>query len=109
MKRDPLDGIKRAALSLEAHELEELRRLGDEAYGQTAGLLAALAHAADWAWHRRQGILFDLSHPAESIDDWELAACLEFVPALTAEFPHDPKVRTLLAEIARALTAGTRH
>jgi hypothetical protein len=109
LMKDTLDRIRTAVLSLEDHELEELRRFGDAAFGQSAGLLAALAHAADWGWHQRQGIRFDMLPPASAIDDDELLACLEFVPALSAEFAHAPKVRRLLAEIAAALTAGTRH
>jgi hypothetical protein len=106
---DPLDGIRTAVLSLEDHELETLRRYGDAAFGRHAGLLAALAHAADWAWHRSQGKDFKMLPPSASIDDDELGACLEFVPALAAEFVHAPKIRALLNEIAAALVAGTRH
>ena len=109
MKKDGLEGIRTAVLSLEDYELEELRRYGDAAFGQSAGLLAALAHAADWGWHHRQGIRFDMLPPASAIEDDELLACLEFVAALSAEFAHAPKVRVLLAEIAASLTAGTPH
>ena len=99
MKKDGLEGIRTAVLSLEDHELEELRRFGDAAFGQSA----------DWGWHQRQGIRFDMLPPASAIEDDELLACLEFVAALSAEFAHAPKVRVLLAEIAASLTAGTRH
>lgn len=106
---DSLLGITTILLDFEAHELEEIRRYGDEAYGKTAGLLAALAHCADWEWHRRQGTRFALNHPSQSIDNEELGACLEFIPALSAEFPHAPRVRQLLTEIGRALTGTARH
>lgn len=104
-----LDELKLVITGFDQADLEELRRYGDEACGHTAGLLAALAHCADWEWHRRQGMHFPLGHPRESIEDDELGACLEFIPALAAEFPHRPCVQQLLAGIGRALTEGTRH
>jgi hypothetical protein len=46
-----------AALSrLSDNDLAVLRELADDAHGKTAGLLAAISHAADWEFRNRPGI-----------------------------------------------------
>lgn len=37
-------------------DLEVLRNLAGEAHGHSAGLLAAITHAADWEFRRRGGV-----------------------------------------------------
>jgi hypothetical protein len=57
-------------------DVEVLGALADEANGQTAGLLAAISHAADWEFHRRGGIDFEMLPLGEAIDEGDLDAAL---------------------------------
>jgi hypothetical protein len=51
------DRLTAALAALRDSDLEVLRELAAEAHGPTAGLLAAIEHAADWEYHRnRPGI-----------------------------------------------------
>ena len=70
------DYLTTALAALSDADLAQLRSLADEAHGQTAGLLAAISHAADWEFHRRGGIDFEMLPLGEAIDEGDLDAAL---------------------------------
>jgi hypothetical protein len=92
-----------ALAALSDADLEVLRELADEARGPTAGLLAAIEHAADWEYHRRGGIDFEMLPLGEAIDEGDLDAALgmavAFHGSIADRFNHPATVRAVLVAI----------
>ena len=107
------DRLTDALAALRDSDLDLLRQLADEAHGPTAGLLAAIKHAADWEYHRRGGIDFEMLPLGDAIDEGDLDAALGMAVAFHASiadrFNDPPAVRALLVAIVESLTRGTRH
>jgi hypothetical protein len=61
------DRLAAALAALSDADLEVLRELAREAHGPTAGLLAAIEHAAHLAWHRRRGVNFEVLRLGDAI------------------------------------------
>ena len=106
------DYLTTALAALSDADLAQLRSLADEAHGQTAGLLAAISHAADWEFHRRGGIEFEMLSLGDAIDEGDLDAALGLAIAFHASvadrFADARKVREVLVAIVRVLT-GTQQ
>ena len=92
-------------------DLVQLQLLADDAHGQTAGLLAAISHAADWEFHRRGAVNFEMLPLGEAIDEGDLDAALGLAVAFHASiadrFRHPAEVREVIVAIVGVLT-GTR-
>ena len=101
-----------ALAALSDADLAQLRSLADEAQGQTAGLLAAISHAADWEFHRRGGIDFEMLPLGDAIDEGDLDAALghavAFHASIADRFQDAPKVRDVIVAIVGVL-AGTQQ
>jgi len=107
-----VDHLRIALAALSDADLGQLRGLADEAHGPTAGLPAAISHAADWEFHRRGGIDFEMLPLGEAIDEGDLDAALGHAVAFHAliadRFQDAPKVREVIVAIVGVLT-GTQQ
>ena len=107
------DRLTAALAALSDSDLERLRELADEARGRTAGLLAAISHAADWEYHRRGGIDFDMLPLGDAIDEGDLDAALgmavAFHGSIADRFTDPATVRELLVAIVGVLTEQDGH
>ena len=78
-------GITAALAALSDGDLAQLRSLADDAHGQSAGLLAAISHAADWEFHRRGGLDFEMLPLGDALPRWWHERWrVKSVPALAA-------------------------
>jgi hypothetical protein len=106
------DRLTDALAALRDSDLDLLRQLADEAHGPTAGLLAAIEHAADWEYHRRGGIDFEMLPLGEAIEEGDLDAALGTAVACHASiadrFQHPALVREVIVAIVGVLT-GTQQ
>lgn len=71
----------------------------------TSGVMAAIAHAADWELHRRRGIDFALLGAQNAIGPEDLATSLTALVVFGALFRAQPRVQALLDAIAEELQA----
>lgn len=91
-------------------DLVRLRELADDATGPTAGLLAAISHAADHELHRRSGVDFDRLPLTQAIADADLDAALALTVALADRLGDVPGIRALLGAVVAEITeAHQRH
>ena len=106
------DHLASALAAISEADLAQLRALADEAHGPAAGLLAAISHAADWEFHRRGGIEFEMLPLGEAIDEGDLDAALghavAFHASIADRFQDVPKVREMIVAIVGVLT-GTQQ
>jgi len=104
-------GITAALAELSDADLAQLRSLADDAHGQTAGLLAAISHTADWEFHRRGGIDFEMLPLGDAIDEGDLDAALglavAFHSSVADRFQAPQVVREVIIAIGGVLT-GTQ-
>ena len=107
------DRLTAALSGLSDADLAQLRSLADESHGQTAGLLAAISHAADWEIHHRGGIDFEMLPLGEAIDEGDLDAALghavAFHASIADRFQDAPKVREVIVAIVGVLTGTQRR
>ena len=100
--------IAPALAALSDNDLAGLRELADDAHGNAAGLVAAISHAADWEFHRRGGIDFEMLPLGEAIDEGDLDAALghavAFHASIADRFQDAPKVREVIVAIVGVLT-----
>jgi hypothetical protein len=103
------DRLSAALVALCDADLAQLRSLADDAHGQTAGLLAAISHAADWEFHRRGGVDFEMLPLGEAIDEGDLDAALGLAVAFHASiadrFQAPQVVREVIVAIVGVLTS----
>lgn len=107
------DRLAAALTALSDADLGVLCELAGETQGPTAGLLAAIEHAADREWHRRRGVDFEMLPLGDAIAEGDLDAALghavAFHASIADRFVDPATVRELLVGIVETLTAGTRH
>jgi hypothetical protein len=107
------DRLTAALSTLSDADLGQLRSLSDDAHGQTAGLLAAISHAADWEFHRRGGVDFEMLPLGEAIDEGDLDAALghavAFYASIADRFVDPATVRELLVAVVGVLTEQDGH
>ena len=69
--RKMTDRLTAALVALRDSDLEVLRQFATETHGPTAGLLAAIEHAAHWEYHRRGGSDFEMLPLGEAVEQLE--------------------------------------
>lgn len=103
------DPLTAALAALADDDLVRLRELADDAKGSTAGLLAALAHAADHELHRRSGIDFERLPLVQAIDPADLDASLALAAGVADRLGDVPGIRALIAADVAEVTATQRR
>ena len=103
------DRLTAACMALCDADLTVLRELAHEAHGQTAGLLAAISHAADWEFHLRGGIDFEMLPLVRAINPADLDAALALAAGLADRLRDVPGIRALIAAVVAEITEGQRR